>query len=216
MSIKQEDEVHDFLVKAESISGQACDLGQRLLFLSRGGMSFKRVGSLTPLIVRTVDAALKGSNVSPKFELPEDLPLVAFDESHMEQVFSHLASNSREAICEKGAIRVSGSTFSVSEKGELPLPQGYYVHIMFSDTGSGIPDENLTKIFDPYFTTKEIWSQKGQGLGLALCNAIIRKHFGLILAESSTGEGTTMHLYLPAAVEDEPDSPRRNSLQLSL
>lgn len=216
MSVKPGCEVEDFLEKAETISGQACELGRRLLILSRGGMSFKRSAALTPLILRTVNAVVKESAVSAEYDLPEDLPPVTFDESHMEQVFTHLATNALEAIRGKGELRISGRAITVSEKSELPLPHGSYVHIVFSDTGAGIPAENLPKIFDPYFSTKEIWSQKGQGLGLALCHTIIRKHNGMISAVSAPGAGTSMHLYLPITGGDAPHVPADHNQQLLL
>lgn len=216
MSVKPGCEVDDFLEKAESISGQACELGRRLLILSRGGVSFKQSAALKPLILRAVDSVLKKSPIITDYELPDDLPLVTFDESLMEQVFSHLATNALEAIAEEGLVRVSGFAITISEKNDLPLPAGTYVHIMFVDSGTGIPSENLPKIFDPYFTTKEIWSQKGQGLGLALCHTIIRKHNGMIIAESVPGEGTTMHLYLPVAGWEPQFVSADSNPQLSL
>jgi PAS domain S-box-containing protein len=216
MSVKPGGEVHDYLDQAEEISGQACELGRRLLILSRGGMSFKRSAALTPLLLGTVDAVIKESNVHAEYDLPEDLPLVTFDEAHMEQVFIHLTTNVIEAVRGKGMLRIMGTTISVTEKYELPLPQGYYVHITFSDTGTGIPAELLPKIFDPYFTTKETWSQKGLGLGLALCHTIIRKHNGMITAESAPGKGTTMHLYLPITGGEMPCPHTDINQQLSL
>jgi CheY-like chemotaxis protein len=72
-----------------------------------------------------------------------------------------------------------------------------YVHILIQDEGVGIPEENLSKIFDPYFTTKDMGSQKGVGLGLAICYSIIKKHNGYILVDSVPGKGTTFQIYLP-------------------
>lgn len=66
------------------------------------------------------------------------------------------------------------------------------------DHGIGIPKENLTRIFDPYFTTKDRYSNKGMGLGLAICYSIIKKHDGLITVASELGEGSAFTVYLPA------------------
>ena len=68
-----------------------------------------------------------------------------------------------------------------------------------ADNGIGIPEENLNKIFDPYFSTKEMGSQKGMGLGLSICHSIIMRHGGHITVESRLGVGTTFHIYLPAS-----------------
>jgi CheY-like chemotaxis protein len=80
----------------------------------------------------------------------------------------------------------------------LPLKEGKYVKWFVKDQGSGIPKENLQKIFDPYFTTKPTGSARGMGLGLAICYSIIQKHDGFIAAESEPGTGSTFFVYLPA------------------
>ncbi len=72
-----------------------------------------------------------------------------------------------------------------------------YVRIVIQDEGVGISEENLSKIFDPYFTTKDMGSQKGVGLGLAICYSIIKKHNGYILVDSIPNKGTTFQIYLP-------------------
>jgi PAS domain S-box-containing protein len=204
MSVEPGSDVHEHLDAAEDVSGQACELGQRLLILSRGGMTIMRAAPLTPLIMTVVVEALKDTPVTGEYNLPENLPLVTVDVSQIQQAFSHLAANAIEAMPEKGTLRISGRTLTVSDQHELALEPGDYVHISFSDSGTGIPAVNLPRIFDPYFTTKELWSQKGLGLGLALCHTIIRKHNGVITAESHPGQGATFHIYLPLAIEEAP------------
>jgi signal transduction histidine kinase len=86
--------------------------------------------------------------------------------------------------------------------GSLPgLPQGRYLHLLFQDTGRGIAPEDLPLVFEPYFTTKTRGSDRGTGLGLALCEAIIRSHRGAIQAESRPGEGAAFQLYLPVQAD---------------
>ena len=79
------------------------------------------------------------------------------------------------------------------------MEEGKYVKVTFADNGAGISPENLSKIFDPYFTTKQMGSQKGVGLSLAVSQSIIKKHKGIITAESKVGAGATFHIYLPVA-----------------
>ncbi|MDM8537415.1 ATP-binding protein [Desulfobacterales bacterium HSG17] len=86
---------------------------------------------------------------------------------------------------------------------KLPLAQGKYVKVTVQDKGTGIPEENLPRIFDPYFTTKEMGTQKGMGLGLAIIRSIIHKHKGFIFAESEPGAGSAFHIYLPAHENDK-------------
>jgi signal transduction histidine kinase len=79
------------------------------------------------------------------------------------------------------------------------MREGRYVKVSLRDTGVGIPAENLARIFDPYFSTKDTYSRKGLGLGLAVCYSVIKKHDGLITVDSEAGKGTTYDIYLPAA-----------------
>jgi len=206
MSIAPDEEAQEYLHEAEKIANQASELGQRLLILSKGGVTLLRAASLPPLILSQVEPILEGTSVAGKFELPEDMPLVTIDEALIIQVISHLATNAVENMPQGGVLRISGRTMMVSSKHELPIPAGEYVLVSFSDTGDGIPAANLPKIFDPYFSTKESRTEKGIGLSLALCHTIIRKHKGMITASSLLGKGTTISFYLPVA-GDETASP---------
>src|SRR6185369_12570733 len=96
-----------------------------------------------------------------------------------------------------GSLHVSASAVPLSPENNFGLPAGQYLHILFKDSGVGIPEEILPRIFDPYFTTKDMGCQKGMGLGLALCHSIIKHHHGHIYAESKPGEGARFHIYLP-------------------
>jgi signal transduction histidine kinase len=78
------------------------------------------------------------------------------------------------------------------------LSAGEYVQVSIADQGTGIAQDVLPKIFDPYFSTKQRGAQKGMGLGLTICHSIVQKHQGAITVESTVGVGTTFHIYLPA------------------
>jgi signal transduction histidine kinase len=84
------------------------------------------------------------------------------------------------------------------------LKEGKYVKLTIKDHGAGISEENLPKIFDPYFSTKERGSQKGMGLGLTIAYSIVKRHDGNISMRSNPGMGTAVDVYLPAS-ENEPD-----------
>ena len=99
----------------------------------------------------------------------------------------------------------------IARETHLSLPAGSYVRIRVSDSGQGIAGENLEKIFDPYFTTRD----KGTGLGLAICHSVINRHNGVITVDSTPGRGTTFTIYLPAlpgaevsATTEEKAAPR--------
>jgi signal transduction histidine kinase len=97
-----------------------------------------------------------------------------------------------------GTLDIRGQNIRITEKDNLPLPKGDYLKISFHDTGPGIPSENIPKIFEPYFSTKDTYSKKGLGLGLAVCYSVLKRHDGLITVESQVGKETTFHIYLPA------------------
>jgi len=206
MSAAPDSEAQEYLEEADKITSQASELGQRLLILSQGGVTMLRAASLPPLIQSHVSSALKGTPISGEFDFPVDMPLVTIDESLIAQVVSHLTTNAIEIMPQGGTLRISGKTLTIPVRHDLPLSPGDYVHIAFSDTGDGIPADNLSKIFDPYFSTKEKRSEKGIGLGLALCHTIIRKHKGMINASSVVGVGTTINVYLPVAGTDATSS----------
>ena len=190
--------VYGFLNEAEKSSEQARELSQRLLTFARGGESLRHTVPLGRLIACGVHDVLNASSVTCELDLPETAPSARIDETQIRQVVSNLTTNALEAMPDGGVLSVSLSGCTISEQDGLALTPGKYVHVSFRDTGKGIQPEHLGKIFDPYFTTKQMGCQKGMGLGLAVCHAIVRKHHGIITAESAPDEGSTFHIYLPA------------------
>lgn len=199
--VEPDSETSTHLSMAESVSKEARELSQRLLIFSGGGSGLMQKMSLTPLIISGVKSALGGAAITPVFDLPLDIPHVMLDMTLMQLVISHLAVNAVEAMPQGGMLQVAAHVSRISRKSGLPLPPGDYVHITFSDSGNGIPPENLPKIFDPYFTTKKMGVNRGQGLGLSVCHSVICKHGGLINATSSSAAGATFKIWLPVADE---------------
>ncbi len=201
MSVESGSEACTHLNMAERVSNEVRELSRRLLIFSGGGSGPMQKMSLPPLIISSVRAALVGAAVTPIFDLPADLPQVMLDMPQMQLVISHLTVNAVEAMPQGGELQVVARGSSISHESGLPLSPGNYVHITFSDTGNGIPPENLPKIFDPYFTTKKMGVNKGQGLGLSVCYSVICRHGGLITADNSSGTGATFNIWLPVADE---------------
>jgi CheY-like chemotaxis protein/anti-sigma regulatory factor (Ser/Thr protein kinase) len=106
--------------------------------------------------------------------------------------------NADQAMPDGGVIKISCRNERIGRDGPGPLLAGDYIRIEIADQGHGIAREHLKRVFDPYFTTKEMDSAKGSGLGLAIVHSIIRKHSGAIDVESSPGAGTTFTLHIPA------------------
>ena len=117
------------------------------------------------------------------------LPKAMMDSGQIQQVFTNIILNAGEAMDGEGELIVATRT---ANDGEL-------IEIEFTDTGCGIPRENLDKIFDPFFTTKEVG--RGTGLGLAVSFGIVARHQGTIEVESNSGKGTTFIVRLPLKAE---------------
>ncbi len=196
--ISKEHKMYDRLTDAENACMKAKELSYRLLTFSKGGEPLKEETLISNILKRTVTLTLGYSSASYELIIPDDLYPVKIDEGQIEQVLRNIVTNAREAIPDGGTIRVYAENISVSKENRLPLKEGNYVKISIEDRGCGISEENLPKIFDPYFTTKDIGAEKGQGLGLSICYSVIKAHGGLISVESRTGIGTTVYIYLPA------------------
>jgi CheY-like chemotaxis protein len=131
------------------------------------------------------------------FNIPEDLSPVEVDEDQIKQVIQNIIVNAMEAMQADGALYVTCENVKITPQHKLPPILEDYVRILIRDEGVGISEENLSKIFDPYFTTKDMGAQKGVGLGLAICYSIVKKHNGYILVDSIPNKGTTFQIYLP-------------------
>ena len=176
---------------------RAGDLTRQLITFSKGGQPVKRVGSIARLLRETAVLAAAGSNLACELAISENLPPVDFDEGQMRQVIYNFVQNAREAMPEGGTLTVGACAIRLAQGQIAALPAGGYLRLEFTDHGTGIARENLNRIFDPYFSTKEMDTVKGRGLGLAVSYSIVRNHGGAITAESLLGKGTTIAVYLP-------------------
>jgi two-component system, cell cycle sensor histidine kinase and response regulator CckA len=191
---------------------QASELTKRLITFSRGGEPLCEKISLAEVVQESCGQALQGSPVRYRMELVENLWPILADEGQVKQVVHHLVLNAREAMPRGGIIIIAAGNVLIDEGTDLPLSKGAYVRWSMKDSGEGIPRDNLSRIFDPYFTTKDRGSEKGMGLGLAICYSVVKRHNGLILAESEPGVGSTFTIYLPAVV---PEVSRPGSVALA-
>lgn len=207
MSISSNNQAYGQLRKAEEAIEMARDLSFRLLTFSKGGEPLKQVTSIAEMIRQTVTLSLSGANVAAEFSLPDDLHLVEVDEGQIRQVLSNLTLNAKEAMPDGGTLTIEAENVQLHGREGLPVREGAYLHIVLRDSGRGIEPETLQRIFDPYFSTKKMGAEKGMGLGLSICHSIMKKHGGVITAESVYGRGSAFHLYLPAAFEAEGSRP---------
>ena len=199
MKLDPQCESSTHLEHVEHCFTEARELGQMLLILGEDNSEHMQCRSLMPLVQHTIQATILGALVTLDLDLDDDAPAIKFMEHQMHLVFSSLATNALEAMPSGGLLHLSGRTVTLTEHDSLPLVPGVYLHISLTDTGAGIAEEVLPKIFDPYFSTKQRCSQRGMGLSLALCHTIVMKHGGIITAESAPGMGATFHVWLPVA-----------------
>ena len=180
------------LREAEKATLRARDLTQQLLTFAKGGEPVRTAVQLEAILRETTTFALHGSNVRAVYHLAPDLWSADADQGQIGRVVQNLVINAVQAMPAGGALRVTAHNDVVA--GHPGLAPGNYVQIVIADTGEGIRRDDLTRIFDPYFTTK----QSGSGLGLAAVYSIIKKHGGHIGVESEVGRGTSFQIWLPA------------------
>jgi PAS domain S-box-containing protein len=199
----------------ESVNGislaaeRAATLTRQLLTFSRRQAIQTRELNLNDIIESIIKMLRRmlGEDVALQFTAG-DIPPVLADVGMLEQVLMNLAVNARDAMSNGGTLHIQTGTEIISEAFAQQNPEasaGRFLCLEITDTGCGIPPENLSKIFEPFFTTKEVG--KGTGLGLAIVYGIIRQHRGWITLRSKAGCGTTFKIYLPA-INGRVEAPR--------
>ncbi|WP_084031820.1 hybrid sensor histidine kinase/response regulator [Desulfonatronum lacustre] len=199
LHLDQADHVLEKLTYAENACLQAKGLTQQLLTFAKGGEPVRKITSMASLVGDALRLVLAGTNVKPMLTIPDDLWLVDIDSGQISQVLNNLLINAVQAMPEGGMLRVTvRNVIHAKGGGESTfgehLPHGDHLCVTIQDSGPGIPEETLAKIFDPYFTTKP----QGSGLGLATSYSIIRKHGGTLTVRSKQGQGATFMFCLPA------------------
>jgi len=163
--------------RLDSIVGQFL----RAIRPTRPQLHPENINSVIDETVRFFASEIRDRDIVVEQELRADLPLLPIDRDQMKQAFYNVIKNSLEAIKRRGILRIR------SDMDES------HVLITFTDTGGGISAENLSRVFEPYFTTKT----SGTGLGLLIVRRIVREHGGELAIESNEGKGLTLTIRLP-------------------
>lgn len=182
------------LTQCEKASIRASQLVGQLMTFAKGGDPVKKLVDLAPLLEEAVSFALRGAAAKGELDIAPDLYNIEADEGQLSQTMNNLLINAAQAMPHGGTVRVSAGNILLTEPNPQQLPPGPYVSITVKDEGAGISLDNLGRIFDPYFTTKE----KGTGLGLSTVYSIVRRHGGFIGVDSIPGHGTAFSILLPA------------------
>jgi signal transduction histidine kinase len=200
MHIGPTDAANKLLGDAEGICMSAKHLTDHLLIFSKGGSPVKTIFNINDKIIDWVDPILSSSNISCDLQLSDEACPLEADESQIREVIENLLINAKEAMPEGGTVIIQTRKLQFGEEEPHSPGKGPYVRISVTDNGPGMPEENLKRIFDPYFSTKNIGNQKGMGLGLTICHSIIERHDGHITVHSEKDEGTTFDLFLPCPI----------------
>ncbi|MEO8205026.1 MAG: ATP-binding protein [Chthoniobacterales bacterium] len=195
MDMANPENVTKFINDAMHAARRACELSKGLMTFAKGGNPVKEMVEITSPIISTIQFALRGSNLVPSFQIAPDLMPVEVDLSQFNQVLDNLVINAREASPDGGTLDVRVMNREIAEGSIQDLKGGWYVGVSIKDHGIGVPEENLTRIFDPYFSTKTY----GSGIGLSTCYSILKRHQGVILVNSEPGKGSEFIVLLPAA-----------------
>ncbi len=186
---------HDDLQKIYSEAQRAARVVANLLSFARKRDTHKQFVDVHNIVERALQLKsfeLNASNVEVKLEMAPGLTQTMADEDQLVEVVLNLITNAEQAMA------------SESGKGQLTIRSDRKnggIRLSIKDDGPGIATENLDKIFDPFYTTKEVG--KGTGLGLSICHGIVHQHGGELWVESVEGEGTTFHLDLPILDQEE-------------
>ncbi len=188
------------IMQIKQNANRAANLVRQLLAFSRQQTLQPRVLNITDILyeLRHLIERLIGENVDLEVVHGRDLGLVKVDQGQFEQVVINLAVNARDAMPGGGTLTIRTANVHQERqlrRGHEAMPAGNYVLIEMTDTGVGIPKENLARVFDPFFSTKEIGS--GTGLGLSTVYGIVKQTGGFVFVGSAPGQGAIFQIYLP-------------------
>ncbi len=198
------------IIQIKQNANRAANLVRQLLAFSRQQTLRPKILLITDVLAELSNLLrrLIGDNIELEMKHGRNLGQVKVDQGQMEQVIINLCVNARDAMDDQGRISIRTRNISMSESRKLSkryqvMPPNEYVLLEVEDTGCGIAKEHLGKIFEPFFSTKEVG--KGTGLGLSTVYGIVKQTDGFIFPTSEVGKGTTFSIYLPVHKESRKD-----------
>jgi signal transduction histidine kinase/CheY-like chemotaxis protein len=192
------------LENIETAAVRGKDLVKGLLSYGKPTARLKKIIDVTKVIndVANVIKQTFPASIELQVEIEENISKVIGYEPQIYQVILNLCVNAKEAINQSGTVIIKAANYAINKENHIEFPllsEGDYLVVSVIDSGSGISDENILRIFDPYFSTKS--KEAGSGLGLYVSYGIIKAHQGMIDVMSIEGKGTRFDIYLPAQVE---------------
>lgn len=199
------------IIQIKQNANRAANLVRQLLAFSRQQTLRPKVLIMTDVVAELSNLLrrLIGSNIELEMNHGRDIDPVRVDQGQLEQVIINLCVNARDAMPNGGKLEIKTRNISVDESIKVSkkysiFPADHYVLLEVLDNGCGIAKEHLDKVFEPFFSTKDIG--KGTGLGLSTVYGIIKQTNGYVFPESEVGVGTSFKIYLPRYVEGEVEA----------
>ncbi len=185
----------------QSTAERGADLIKQVLSFARGVEGERTIVQVRHLIddIENIIKQTFPKSISFHKNIPKDLPTISADATQLHQVLMNLCVNSRDAMPQGGKIDIKTESVILDEQYismHRDAKPGHYIRITLTDQGVGIPPAVIERIFEPFFSTKEI--SKGTGLGLSTVHTIVKSHGGFVTVYSEVGKGTTFRVYLPA------------------
>jgi signal transduction histidine kinase len=209
MTMANDDQNRVNIAQMLEASDRAAHLTKDLLLFSRKQAIVRKPVDLNKIIRKTEQFLLRviGADIFLKTVLPEGAFPILADAHQIEQVLMNLATNARDAMPKGGSLIITTEQIRLDEqyvKFHGYGRPGSYAIVTVSDTGAGMDDQTRQKIFEPFYTNKEVG--KGTGLGLAVVYGIIKQHEGHINVYSEPGMGTTFSIYLPVIASGKAEA----------
>jgi len=201
--VRAEGELPELVSEAETACRAAKNLARQLLTFSSGGEPLRKPLDLGKLVRESVEFSLRGSGARAEFSGGEGIFSLA-DRDQIFQAAQNLAMNAAQAMGGTGVVKVDTSALDLPNAAVPGLVAGRYAAVTVRDSGPGIPPQIMSRLFEPYFSTKGT----GRGLGLAVCRSVAVRHGGQITAAAGP-EGTVFTLYLPLTDQRPEISNRR-------
>ena len=201
-----DERVRQTLSMIEKSAERGSNMVEQVLAFARG-VEGERVALQAGAIVEEVEKIVTETfpdDITMEVNIPEDLARIIGDATQVQQVLMNLSVNARDAMPDGGRIEISAREIEVTDdeaRRLIDAEAGNYVCIEVSDTGTGIPDDVIDKIFEPFFSTKP--EGDGTGLGLSTASSIVKSHDGFLDVQSERGKGTTFRVYLPVATSSD-------------
>jgi len=198
LNLDEKSEMFNLLNEAEVGIDKARIMTQQLLSFASENKTEKEILEISDLLESFVSFTLSGSNIQCNFHFPKDIMNVEGNRSQLGQVIHNIIVHSVQSMPVGGNIKISAQNSIIQKKNDLELEQGNYVILKIQDNGIGIPESDLSHVFDPFYMS----NMTGKDMGLAVVKDIINQHNGNILIDSIVGEGTIFTIYLPAILPE--------------